>query len=177
MQHAEGSHGFSCVAITGKTSSFLSLWFYEPAPKKWRSCVPRSVRDKLTIVEQLEWHSPEASNLISLCPWPWSTAVAKCIEGQKQFRRGVMSAERRRLPESAEVIFYHRKRGRHFQLHHSGSLAPLHAHTTPVTPTHVTLLQIKSFNSFQNQDVAVTECSCTILSNWGSLRFQRKWST
>lgn len=163
--------GFHVRPLLGRPHHSCPCGFMSLLPKslkEWRSCVPCCARDKLTIVEQLVWHSPEASNLISLYPWPWSTATAKCVEVEKQSRRGVMSAERRRLPESAEVIFYRRERGRLFQLHHSGSLAQLHAHTTPVTPTHVTLLQIKSFNSFQNQDVSLTECSGTIFSNWGS---------
>lgn len=65
----------------------------------------------------------DTRGLVSEQPRP----CKKCVKGQRAFRYGVKSADRWWPQELAEGLFYHRKCGRLLWLHHSGSVAPLHA--------------------------------------------------
>lgn len=130
----------SRVAISRKTSSLRCLWFFisllPKQQKDRRSCFSRRVRDNVTIVDEVERHDPEAANLISRHLWPRHRATMvtkqkrKCAEGQRQFRRSVERAGRRRPQVTAEALFYLGECGRYlwFSRTTSCTYRPCHSH-------------------------------------------------
>lgn len=101
-------------------------------------------RDHLTVV-QVGQKEPDTRGLVSEQP----RRCKKCVNGQRAFRYGVKSADRWWPHEPAEGLFG-RKCGRLLWLHHSGSVAPLHA---PVL-SHPPMLPSLKYLLFVLQDPA-----------------------